>query len=263
MWKFAFGAESHLRRSQNRGIFWCVNDILPEKLPDGYRRIEWAYRRQRWQRMVAIALLIARQGVSIVPEIARLTSIHKKSLHVVLDSMLNLVDPLIESRLLHVMGRGRIRVVSLSEYGKGLCRALGVEPIESDWEKIARLHNGDKQPKHAALILVAAYQARLRGWQAEVMPFDLQKTPWFQPDLKLIDPEGQFYYCEVETRNRSRPRKWARMRQINLIVPTPRTRRGLVERLKKMGIPGRATDLRTLIQQAKAGDLSQFWLEKW
>lgn len=30
-----------------------------------------------------------------------------------------------------------------------------------------------------------------------------------------------------------------------------------------MGIPGRAADLRTLGQQAKAGDLTRFWLEKW
>jgi len=251
-----------LRIQKKSGILSCVNETLPERLPDGYRRIEWAYRRQRWQRMVTVALLIAREGVSTVSDLVRLTSLDKKSLHVVLDSMLNLVDPLIESRILRVMGRGRIRVVSLSEYGKGLCRALGVEPVESDWEKIARLHNGDKQPKHAALVLVAAYQARLRGWQAEVMPFDLQ-TPWLQPDLKLIDPDGKFYYCEVESKNRIRPRKWARMRQVNLIVPTPRTRRGLVERLKRMGIPGRATDLHTLIQQAKEGNLSQFWLEKW
>ncbi|WP_299030291.1 hypothetical protein [uncultured Thermanaerothrix sp.] len=52
------------------------------------------------------------------------------------------------------------------------------------------------------------------------------------------------------------------MHQVNLMVPTPETRKWMVRRLEDMGIPGRATDLRTLAQQAKAGDLSYFWPEK-
>jgi len=237
--------------------------VVPEILPDGFRRLEWAYRRPRWRRMVAITLLMAQTGVSTAQELVRLTGLDKKSLHIVLDSMLDLLDPLIESRLIHAGGRGQIRVVVLTDYAKNLCRALGVEPVESDREKIMRLHNGEVQVFHASLVLITAYQARLRGWKAEVMPFDPQETPWFQPDLKVTDPEGWFYYCEVETRSRDNPDKWARMRQANLIVPTPTTRHWMVRRLKDMGIPGRATDLRTLAQQAKAGDLSRFWLEKW
>ncbi len=132
----------------------------------------------------------------------------------------------------------RFRVINLTDYGKSLARALGVELVESDWEKIVRLHKGETQEQHAALVLMAAYQARLRGWKAEVMPFNPQETPWFQPDLKLVDPEGWFYYCEVETRSRDNPEKWMRMRQVNLIVPMPVTRYWMVERLKAMGIPG-------------------------
>jgi len=156
-----------------------------------------------------------------------------------------------------------MNVLQLTDYGKELCRVLGVEPVESDWEKIIRLHRGEEQVVHGGAVLFAAYQARLRGWKAEVMPFDPQETPWFQPDLKVTDPEGWFYYCEVETHSRDNPDKWVRMRQANLIVPTPTTRQWMVRRLKDMGVPGRATDLRTLAQQAKAGDLSRFWLEKW
>ncbi len=241
-----------------------MNELeIPDQLPQGFRRLEWAYRRPRWKRMVTVCLLMAREGVSSAQELTRLMEIDSKSVHVVLDSMLDLLDPLIESRLLFAGGKGRLRVVTLTDYGKELCRALGVEPAESDWEKIVRLHNGEVQNYHAALVLKAAYQARMRGWKAEVMPFNPQETPWFQPDLKLTDPEGWFYYCEVETRSRVKPRKWARMRQVNLIVSTPVTRYWMVERLKAMGIPGRATDLRTLAQQAKQGDLSHFWLEKW
>ena len=103
---------------------------------------------------------------------------------------------------------GRMQVVTLTDYGKALVRALGIVPVESNWEKTLRLHQGETQERHAALVLMAAYQARLRGWKAEVMPFDPQATPWFQPDLKLTDPEGWFYYAEVETRSRDNPDKW-------------------------------------------------------
>lgn len=236
---------------------------IPETLPEGFRRIEWAYRRPRWRRMVQMTLLLAAEGVSTASELIRLLGMDKKALHIALDSMLDLLDPLIDSRVVSIGSLGRMRVVNLTDYGKSLARALGVEPVESDWEKIVRLHNGEVQTRHAALVLMAAYQARLRGWKADVMPFEPQETPWFQPDLKLTDSEGWFYYCEVETRSRVKPHKWARMREVNLIVPTPTARNWMVRRLKDMGIPGRATDLRTLAQQAKAGDLSRFWLEKW
>lgn len=53
------------------------------------------------------------------------------------------------------------------------------------------------------------------------------------------------------------------MRSVNLIVPTPNARLGVVRRIQNMGIPGRATDLRTLAQQAKEGNLNSFRLEKW
>ncbi|MEP0806578.1 MAG: hypothetical protein HRF47_13915 [Chloroflexota bacterium] len=232
-------------------------------LPEGFRRIEWAFRRPRWQRMVMIVLLLAGDGVSTAAEIQRLLALDRKSVHIALDSMLDLLDPLIVSRVVSIGSLGRMRIVSLTDYGKALARALGVEPVESDWEKLIRLHQGGMQEKHAALVLMAAYQARLRGWTAEVVPFNPQETPWFQPDLKLTDPEGWFYYCEVETRSRVKPRKWARMRQVNLIMPTPNARLWVARRIQNMGIPGRATDLRTLAQQAKAGNLNSFWLEKW
>ena len=57
------------------------------------------------------------------------------------------------------------------------------------------------------------------------MPFDPRAASWFQPDLKLTDPEGWFYYTEVETRSRGNPEKWGRMRQVNLIVPAPENRK--------------------------------------
>lgn len=222
-----------------------------------------AYRRIRWRRLVEMVLVMASEGVFTTQELVRVMRVGKKQIYRVLDAVDQLPESPIRSRWLYPGGKGRMQIVTLTDYGKSLVRALGVEPVESDWEKIVRFHQGETQERHAALVLMAAYQARLRGWKAEVMPFDPQETPWFQPDLKITDPQGWFYYCEVETRSRVKPRKWARMREVNLIVPTPTVREHMTRRLREVHIPGRATDLRTLAQLAKAGELSRFWLEKW
>ncbi len=173
------------------------------------------------------------------------------------------VRQLVEHRSLPFVGRGGVRVLTLTEDGKALARAMGVEPVESDWERLVRLHAGEKQTNHAAAILVAAYEARLRGWKAEVVPFDPNRTPWFQPDLKITDPQGKVYYCEVETRSRGRQQKWASKREVNLIAISPESRRAVVQFLRAMSVSGRATDLKTLMSRARTGDLSQFWLEEW
>lgn len=245
-----------------------------ELLPIGHQWIGWRWRVDHWQRILMAVTLLAETGVSTALDLLWLMS-KKTGASPNAHSLRRLVyQTLADKQVAHdivenytlklpIAGMFRLRVMQLSDYGKSLARALGVEPVESDWEKIVRLHKGETQEQHAALVLLAAYQARLRGWKAEVMPFDPQETPWFQPDLKLTDTEGWFYYCEVETHSRDNPDKWARMRQVNLIVPSPEARKWMVNRIRDMGIPGRAADLRTLAQQAKAGELSRFWLEKW
>ncbi|MBI4759814.1 MAG: hypothetical protein HZC39_00090 [Chloroflexi bacterium] len=243
-------------------------------LPVGHQWIGWRWRADHWQRILLAVRLLAETGVSTAQDLLRLlaaetgVSPNARSLRrLVYQSFADeqVSHMIVENRTLVLPGTGkfRLRVMWLSEYGKTLARDLGVEPVESDWEKIARLHRGETQEQHAALVLMAAYQARLRGWTAEVVPFNPQETPWFQPDLKLTDPDGWVYYCEAESRSRVNPDKWARMRQVNLIMPTPNARLWMTQRLKTMGIPGRAADLRTLAQQAKAGTLNSFWLEKW
>jgi len=243
-------------------------------LPYGHQWIAWRWRGQFWPRIILAVKLLAETGVSTALDLLLLLSREtgaaprSNSLRNVVYGALaddQVVHRMVDYFTIRLSGTtpARLSVLQLTDYGKDLCRALGVEPVESDWEKIVRLHKGEVQTFHAALILRSAHQARLRGWKAEVVPFDPQETPWFQPDLKVTDPEGWFYYCEVETHSRGKPHKWARMREVNLIVNTPLARHWMVQRLKDMGIPGRAADLRTLAQQAKAGDLSQFWMEKW
>lgn len=244
-----------------RGGGWPVMPLLP------CGEVRW--RADFWPRVALAIRLLAGTGVSTALDLLRLLAAEtgaSPNAHSLRRLVYHSLGDVVEARTLTLPGAGRLklRIVRLSACGMNLSRALGVFPVESDWEKLIRLHRADQEQEgHAALILFAAYQARLRGWRAEVTPFDPHETPWFQPDLKITDPEGWVYYCEVETRSRVNPSKWARMRSVNLIVPNPAARLWVVRRIKNIGIPGRATDLRTLAQQAKEGDLNSFWLEKW
>jgi len=226
------------------------------------------YRRDYWERVCVTLALIAQTGYSTALDLLAVLSVRfstepqSNSLsRLVYDALpkgglavkLNL--PL--SRLLS------LTVLTLTDYGKELACALGFPPVESDYERILRLHDGINQPKHTAHVLFTAYQARLRGLQVRVMPFEPDdRQPWFRPDL-IIRDQYKVYAVEVETHSRNKPEKWLNKREANVVLPDPIVRYAVVSRLKTLHVPGRATDLKTLAQNAKRGDLRYFWLERW
>ena len=138
--------------------------------------------------MILAATTLAETGVSTALDLLLLLS-RKTGVKPRANSLRNVVyGALADEQVAHQMVENktitlpfnvavRLRVMYLTDYGKDLCRALGVEPVESDWEKIVRLHRGEEQVAHGGAVLFAAYQARLRGWKAEVMPFNPQETP--------------------------------------------------------------------------------------
>ncbi len=221
----------------------------------------WAgqFRRDYWLRICLLVGAMAQTGFSTLLDLGlTLPQIPARALRRLGESLANCQPPLAEKVSLPSPGGRQLTVLTLTEDGNNLAKALGMEPVRSDWKKIVDLHQGKEQKRHAALVLLIAHQARLRGWQAEVMPFNPSETPWFQPDLKLTDPQGWAFYTEVETRSRVKPRKWVRLREVNLAVPSSVVRRYMVQRLKAMGIPGKATDLQTLL-----GQETQLWAESW
>lgn len=235
-----------------------------DDLPYGWGRIAWKWRKDRWRRMLAIVYWMAQDGTSTGVELRHRAGIDPGAMAKVLKSLqVGIPDPLVEVRNVR-SGLLTLSIVNLTELGKRLGKALrNAEPVESDWEKLVRLHRAEEQLKHAALVLFAAYQARLRGWSAEVVPFSPEETPWFQPDLKVTAPDGESYYVEVETHVWAKPEKWATKRCVNLVVQSPFQRKKMVTIFRDAGIPGRAADLKTLAQAAASGDLSNFWLDTW
>jgi hypothetical protein len=151
-------------------------------------------------------------------------------------------------------------VYRLTAEGRALCRSFGWgEPVESDWERLIRLHQGDREEmdKHTLGVLVFANHARVRGWRVVVMP-DIGNRH-FQPDV-LVARGDERHYVEVEMLDLDKPEKdikWNNMAQaqghIAVCAPTPNMRQNIVAQCATVGVPVLACDLETLIAGVRDG----------
>ncbi len=115
---------------------------------------------------------------------------------------------------------GTYSLVRLSPEAKERLQAVGIEPVESEWEHIERLHRGDTtlQQKHTAALCAFAWQARRRGWYTQVCP--ILDDPFAEPDL-LLQRGDERVYVEVQRRGGSRYNrmaKWSNLARIQGFV---------------------------------------------
>jgi len=178
-----------------------------------------------------------------------------------------LADNLDEYDLAHVkveriVGKQKITLLRLTERGKTLARSLGVEPIENGWDILVRTHQGEKQVKHAALLLYTERLARERGWETVLTP--QVECAGFHPDL-WIDAGDWSMYVEVESRYRAHSNQWYKWKATlraqgfaAIIGRTEVVRDLLIQGCKSAGVPGIAADLETL--RLRDGD---WWQKAW
>ena len=76
-----------------------------------------------------------------------------------------------------------------------------LKKVNSDWDKLIKLHNGKRYMEHSAAVLLFVHHARLRGWNAEVMP---EPEENMQPDVE-IENDKDILYVEIE---RKASRAW-------------------------------------------------------
>ena len=155
----------------------------------------------------------------------------------------------------------QLAVLRLTDDGRELCRILGWEPVESEWERMIRLHNGDDQREHTAGVLAFAYHSRRRSWKVEVLPPVEGKA---EPDV-LVE-QGEDKICvEVELGN-DKPAKWRNLNTLQgfvaLCAATEDKRSRLVAECKLDKLKGMATDIETLIQES-GGVTGNLWFERW
>lgn len=162
----------------------------------------------------------------------------------------------------------RLAVARLSEEGKQFCTAVGWQVVESDWEKLIRLHEGEKQEGHTLAILLFGTAARLRGWTVEILP-DVQGNA--RPDVS-ITRNGEWLFVEVETGTRLHDSnaKWRMNGELNggrvaLVARNVEERKVLVADCRHVAGHGCATDVETLIagKFVEVGEGDPLWAEEW
>ncbi len=223
----------------------------------------------RWRREGLVLYLMATKGWSVRLEIldvvGRLEKVSPRSgsLKRIFEKGL-VVNRFVESEVLTInlsRGQTRMAVVCLTDEGRGLCQALGWEPVESDWERLVRLHQGETQKSHTMAVLAFAYHSRLRGWRAEVIPPVEQGEA--RPDVRVERGEESIF-VEVEL-GEDKPAKWRNLATLQdfvaLCAPSPEKRARLVSECKLDGLGGRATDIETLIQASS--EPGPLWVETW
>lgn len=231
-------------------VFHRVPNEPPEEFAE---RLGVGY---HWKRQAMVLRILAECGFSIRHEILSYLGT-ELDIDPTSGSLKDLIEKtlkknnFVESALLDVNianSRTRLRVVRLKDDGRKLCEKLGWEPIESDWERLIRLHNGLKQKQHTAAVLTFAYQARLRGWEVQVLPEFEDKR--FEPDV-LVKCGGKKVLVEVEL-GLNKTKKWQRLSEeqgyVGICAPTKKRRERLVRECLALKIHGIVTDLETLIR---------------
>lgn len=130
---------------------------------------------------------------------------------------------------------------------------------------------GEAQEVHTLMLLSFALHARMRGWNALLLPEVEGKA---DPDV-LVERDGERWYVEVERGDGSR-RKWRNLAQLNgnrvaLCAADPAGRDRLVRDCKAERLGGVAADLRSLVfgeddQPRSLVDIGRddpLWLERW
>ena len=132
--------------------------------------------------------------------------------------------------------------------------------VGEDLERVLRLLGGERKKAHAAAVSVFAYHARRRGYRTEVIP---EVEGPAEPDV-LIVKDGEKAYVEVEA-GRDKEAKWRNEARLQGFVAVCAVKQAgqdaLVEEIKALGIPGRATHIERLAKD-KTNQVS-LWAEEW
>jgi len=229
----------------------------------------------RWRRQSMALAIMATTGISTRLELDQLVGTLEEmkarsgSLRAALDMLTE--KELVRSDVFSIQigtFQSALAVIKLSDDGKELCSILGWSPVEADWERIDRLHQGEHSRDHTFGLLAFAMHARLRGWRADILPdIEADDDPW-QPDI-LLQHGSDRRYVEVEMSDKENAAKWkqqARLQQhAAFCTATNQQRAALVSDCKRLKLPGMGTSLEALVGE-RVQDLrveTPLWVETW
>ncbi|MBI9047614.1 MAG: hypothetical protein JEZ06_24225 [Anaerolineaceae bacterium] len=226
-------------------------------------------RKDQWP-VVKKALEVMGKGISTQLELRRELDISTGRFSNLVKTLTR--EDLIVREIIPLLGRWNLALIRLSEKGKDITPTFCYEDLDdvnlySEWEHMLKAHQADDQPKHTALTLYFAYFARMCGWTVNVVPNSPARD--FYPDIQIVHDQTKYYF-EIETGDRGFPsdptdkwyKKWDKQlkhqKRIAMCTLTP----GRLNRYRRMCETkywsGFLTDLTTLRQKAKAGELQEF-----
>ena len=164
----------------------------------------------------------------------------------------------------------KLTAVRLTNTGRELVSCLGWSVKETELERMIRLHEkGKTENKHTAAVLTFVYHARLRGWEASVMPKIETGNYRYAPDAVVTKGDRE-YHVEVELSWKVADPKWRNMARYRGVVALcarhenhQKALVGDVESVIGANAPIISTNLRTLFKDVQEEPLGELWLERW
>lgn len=230
--------------------------------------------KKAWRRKASVIYLVGRWGINAKLELEHMVALsegmnsNSGSLHRALDQIIE--GGILESEKMVMSGTNTaLKLVRLSKDGCRIYSSLfNMKPIESEWERINRLHEGERFRDHTLSILIFTMHARARGWRSEVLPSVNNTTA--VPDLCVCRGD-EILYVEVELSNKEYNSKWRNCAEINggkvaLCAANADRRTRLAADCKLLKLAGVSTDIETLKSQSKYEELNEevpLWIGTW
>lgn len=243
----------------------------PPPAPAMYR--ELASGDRPWRKYFASVYMVGKYGLSAVTEMAALMSDALGTVKASSTSLRKIFDKMRDygyfyGETLAVAGL-KIGLLRLTPEGAAMYKAVtGEEPVETEWERLERLHRGDEDTAHAAACLVFALQARWRGYQTTLLP-ELQETGKARPDF-VVEKDGERLAVEVELSQKDNIVKWRNLAALNggrvaFCAGTQARRERLTGDCKLAKIPGLAVDIERFKVRPYGEEehISPLWVEEW
>ena len=188
------------------------------------------------------------------------------SMHRIMDDLIG--KNLVVSETIHLPYTS-LALHRLSSEGEQLFEAIfHAKPVENEWARINRLHQGEREPQHTMAIIVFAIHARARGYSTRILPENKQtSTP---PDL-WISRGAESLYVEVELSEKESPVKWKNQAMLNngkvaICAGNLSQHEMLVSDCKAMHLTGYATNLEAVVKTCRFYEINSetpLWMEVW